>query len=45
MIITLKQADFSANNIGKIEIEMEELSQFTLDAIAASGNDTMTTPQ
>lgn len=50
MIIKLTGADFSANNIGKIEIEKEEiekeeLSQFTLDAIAASGNDTMTTPQ
>lgn len=45
MIIKLTGADFSANNIGKIEIEMKELSQFTLDAIAASGNDTMTTPQ
>lgn len=36
MIIRLSKADFSANNIGKYEFP-KELSQFTLDAIAASG--------
>lgn len=36
MIIRLSRADFSANNIGKYEFP-KELSQFTLDAIAASG--------
>ena len=36
MIIRLSQADFSANNIGKYEFP-KELSQFTQDAIAASG--------
>lgn len=36
MIIRLSRADFSANNIGKYEFQ-KELSQFTLDAIAASG--------
>lgn len=36
MIIRLSRADFSANNIGKYEFP-KELSQFTLDAITASG--------
>lgn len=36
MIIRLSRADFSANNIGKYEFP-KELSQFTLNAIAASG--------
>lgn len=36
MIIRLSRADFSTNNIGKYEFP-NELSQFTLDAIAASG--------
>ena len=36
MIIRLSRADFSANNIGKYEFP-KDLSQFTLDAIAASG--------
>lgn len=36
MIIRLSRADFSANNIGKYEFP-NELSKFTLDAIAASG--------
>lgn len=36
MIIRLSRADFSANNIGKYEFP-KELSQFTIDAIAASG--------
>lgn len=36
MIIRLSRADFSANNIGKYEFP-KKLSQFTLNAIAASG--------
>lgn len=36
MLIVLNGADFSANNIGKYELP-KELSQFTLDAIEASG--------
>ena len=43
MIIRLSRADFSANNIGKYEFP-KELSQFTLNAIAASGK-TMTDEQ
>lgn len=43
MIIKLSRADFSANNIGKYEFP-KELSQFTLDAITASGK-TMTDSQ
>lgn len=39
MIIVLKEADFSANNIGKITMP---ISDFTLAAITASGNSGMT---
>ena len=38
MIIRLSRADFSANNIGKYEFP-KELSNFTLNAIAASGKE------
>lgn len=44
MILVLKGADASQNNIGTIELPAE-LTAFTRAAIAASGNDTMTTPQ
>lgn len=37
MIIRLSRADFSANNIGKYDFPKELLSNFTKDAIAASG--------
>ena len=37
MIIVLKGADFSANNIGHIEVT-KDLAPFTLAAIEASGN-------
>ena len=43
MVIKLPTADFSANNIGQIDIAA--LSDFTLAAIAASGNSTMTAEQ
>lgn len=43
MIIKLTGADFSANNIGKINIR--ELNQFTISAINASGNNAMTDSQ
>lgn len=44
MIIVLKGADFSANNIGQIDIDIE-ISPFTTAAIAASGNASMTNAQ
>lgn len=44
MILVLKNADFSENNLGQVDIP-RELSQFTLDAIEASGNTTMTNAQ
>lgn len=40
MILVLKGADFSANNLGQVEITAE-LNEFTKAAIAASGNLTM----
>lgn len=43
MIIVLKDADFSANNIGKVNVD--EINEFTLAAIAASGNNDMTENQ
>lgn len=43
MIIKIKDADFSANNIGNVPVS--ELSQFTLNAIAASGNSLLTNTQ
>lgn len=44
MIIKLTGADFSANNIGKVDVRTE-LSAFTKAAITASGNTTMTEVQ
>lgn len=44
MIFIVKGADYSANNIGHIDIK-RELNQFTLDAIVASGNESMSTAQ
>lgn len=41
MILILKDADFSANNIGKVELP-REVSKFTLSALAASGNKSLT---
>lgn len=41
MIIILKDADFSANNLGKVTVN-KELNDFTKAAIAASGNTAMT---
>lgn len=43
MVIKLENADFSANNLGQIDVSV--VSQFTLDAIAAGGNKTMTAEQ
>lgn len=43
MVIKLQNADFSANNIGNIDITT--VSEFTLDAISASGNSSMTSEQ
>lgn len=44
MIITLKGADFSADNIGQVELE-RTLNAYTLAAIEASGNTGMTDTQ
>lgn len=44
MIIVLKGADFSANNIGHIEVT-QKLSPFTLAAIEASGNTSLRSEQ
>lgn len=44
MIVTLQGADFSANNIGHVDVPIE-ISEFTLSAIAASGNNSMTDAQ
>lgn len=44
MIILLKNADFSANNIGKVEVK-RILNPFTIAAIAASGNQSITNEQ
>lgn len=44
MIITLKGADFSADNIGQVEIE-RTLNAYTLAAIEASGNAGLTDSQ
>lgn len=44
MIIVLNEADFSANNLGQVEVETD-LMDFTKNAIIASGNDTMTGEQ
>lgn len=41
MILILKDADFSANNLGKVELP-REVSNFTLSALAASGNKSLT---
>ena len=43
MIVVLKDADFSANNIEKVNVDA--INEFTLAAITASGNDTMTDNQ
>lgn len=44
MILVLKGADFSANNLGQVEITTE-LDDFTKAAIVASGNTSMTDVQ
>lgn len=44
MILVLKSADFSANNLGQVEVTTE-LNPFTLAAIAASGNTSLTDVQ
>ena len=44
MIITLKGADFSANNIGQVNIE-RVLNPYTVAAIEASGNTSLTEAQ
>lgn len=44
MILVLKDADFSANNIGQVDVD-RELNAYTLAAIAASGNDSLTDTQ
>lgn len=44
MIIVLKDADFSQSNIGKIKLP-GQINQFTLDAIEASGNSSMSDAQ
>lgn len=43
MVIKLSEADFSAKNIGQVDITV--VSEFTQDAILASGNTTMTEQQ
>lgn len=43
MIFVLKDADFSGENLGRISVD--PLSQFTLAAITASGNNSMTEVQ
>lgn len=44
MVIVIKNADYSANNIGKVEVK-RYLNPFTLAAINASGNQSMTNEQ
>lgn len=44
MILVLQGADFSANNLGKIEVK-RDINPFTLAAIDASGNQSMTNEQ
>lgn len=44
MIIVLKNADFSAKNIGKVEID-RQLNEYTIAAIEASGNANLTETQ
>lgn len=44
MIITLEGADFSADNIGQVELE-RQLNEYTLAAITASGNENLTESQ
>lgn len=44
MILVIKNADFSANCIGKVELN-RNLNPFTLAAIEASGNQSMTSEQ
>lgn len=44
MILVLKGADFSANNLGQVEITTE-LNEFTKAAIVASGNTSMSEEQ
>ena len=44
MILVLKGADFSANNIGKIDLP-RELSDFTKAALSASGNTSLSDEQ
>lgn len=44
MVIVIKNADFSANNIGQIQVP-RELNEFTLNAITLSGNESMTDEQ
>lgn len=44
MILVLKNADFSANNIGRVQVTTE-LSEYTKAAIAASGNASLTLEQ
>lgn len=44
MIIKLNGADFSANNLGQVQVTTE-LNAFTKSAIAASGNDSLTKEQ
>ena len=44
MILVIKNADYSAKNLGKVEVK-RVLNQFTLAAIEASGNTSMTAEQ
>lgn len=44
MVIVIKNADFSANNLGQVEVK-RVINQFTLAAINASGNQSMTNEQ
>ena len=44
MIIILNEADFSANNLGQVEVETD-IMDFTKNAILASGNASMTGEQ
>lgn len=44
MILVLKDADFSANNIGQVEVS-RDLNAYTVAAITASGNENLTDAQ
>lgn len=44
MILVLQGADFSQNNLGQVEVTVQP-DDFTLEAIAASGNNSMTAEQ